>query len=83
VQAGANQLAIIGEGQHDEAVLPLNAAVYSRLAEGITQHMDNSVHKTAHITQHITIQSPTPLSPAEIARKNRQQLRNLALEWGM
>lgn len=83
VQAGANQLAIIGEGQHDEAVLPLNAAVYSRLAEGITQHMDNSVHKTTHITQNVTIQSPQPLSPAEIARKNRQQLRNLALEWGM
>jgi len=83
VRAGANQLAIIGEGQYDEAVLPLNAAVYSRLAEGITQHMDNSVHKTTHITQNVTIQSPQPLSPAEIARKNRQQLRNLALEWGM
>jgi len=33
--------------------------------------------------QYITINSPQPLSPSEIARKTRQSSQLLALEWGM
>lgn len=35
------------------------------------------------IIQNITINSPQPLSPSEIARKTRQSSQLLALEWGM
>lgn len=35
------------------------------------------------ITQQITIHSPTPLTPSEIARKNLQVSRQLAMEWGV
>lgn len=35
------------------------------------------------ITQHIAIHSTTPLSPAEIARKQKQASQQLAMEWGM
>ena len=35
------------------------------------------------ITQNIIINSPTPLSPSEIARKNLQVSRQLAMEWGV
>ena len=34
------------------------------------------------ITQHIEIHSTEPLSPSEVARKNLQASRQLALEWG-
>lgn len=33
------------------------------------------------VTQHITINSPTALSPAETARKQKQAAQQLALEW--
>ena len=39
--------------------------------------------KGGGITQHITINSPTPLSPSEVARKQKQAQRQLAMEWGM
>jgi hypothetical protein len=35
------------------------------------------------ITQHITINSPTPLSPSEIKRNLEQTSRKLAMEWGV
>src|SRR5699024_657845 len=35
------------------------------------------------ITQNIHIHSPRPLSPSEIARKNLQVSRQLAMEWGI
>lgn len=79
VKGGTDQVFRLGDGKEDEAVLPLNASVFDRLAKGITQQMTT----TNTITQNVTIQSPTPLTPSEVARKNKQQLRNLALEWGM
>lgn len=39
--------------------------------------------KGGDIHQHITIKSPTPLTPSEIARKNLQASRQLAMEWGL
>ncbi len=35
----------------------------------------------AGITQHITVNSPQPISPSETARKMKQAQRQLALEW--
>lgn len=35
------------------------------------------------VVQHITINSPSPMSPSEVARKNMQASRQLAMEWGM
>lgn len=35
------------------------------------------------VIQNITINSPAPLSPSDIARKNMQASRQLAMEWGM
>ncbi|MFP3427793.1 hypothetical protein, partial [Pseudoalteromonas sp. SIMBA_162] len=35
------------------------------------------------IVQNITINSPEPLSPSDIARKNLQVSRRLAREWGL
>lgn len=35
------------------------------------------------INQYITINSPEPLSPSEIARRNLQVSRQLAMEWGL
>lgn len=35
------------------------------------------------LVQHITINSPAPLTPSDIARKNMQASRQLAMEWGM
>ena len=37
--------------------------------------------KSSGVTQNITINSTTPLSPAEIARKNKQAAQQLAMEW--
>lgn len=37
--------------------------------------------KAGGITQNVTINSTTPLSPAEIARKNKQAAQQLAMEW--
>lgn len=35
--------AMVGEGRHDEAVLPLSSGVFSKLGQGIAQHLDGSV----------------------------------------
>ncbi len=39
--------------------------------------------RAGDIHQHITINSPAPLSASEIARKNLQISRQLAMEWGL
>jgi hypothetical protein len=50
---------------------------YKLLAKEMAAHMNKGV------TQNITINSPTPLSPSETARKYLQVSRQLAMEWGM
>lgn len=50
---------------------------YKILAKEMAAHMNKGV------TQNITINSPTPLSPSETARKYLQASRQLAMEWGM
>lgn len=46
------------------------------------QQKDNEIQNSG-ITQNITINSPSPLSPSEIIRKQKQASRELALEWGL
>lgn len=50
---------------------------YDELARAMAAHMKPSV------TMNNTFNSPTPLSPAETARKNLKVSRQLAMEWGM
>ncbi|MED4783440.1 phage tail tape measure protein [Brevibacillus choshinensis] len=50
---------------------------YDRLAKAI------AVNSKPNVTMNNTFNSPTPLSPAETARKNLQVSRQLAMEWGM
>lgn len=63
-----------------EAVVPLDRGELfdpDALARAIAQHLKPSVHLETHV------HSPEPLSPSEVARRNRQMLRELALEWGL
>jgi TP901 family phage tail tape measure protein len=50
---------------------------YNALAKAIAAYMKPNV------TMNNTFNSPTPLSPAEMARKTLQVSRQLAMEWGM
>lgn len=70
-------LALLAE-RGPEAVMPLNwSGLGAALARAIAQYLKPSVHLETHV------HSPEPLSPSEVARRNRQMLRELALEWGI
>lgn len=68
----------VGEQGPELIELPQGSKVYSNQK---SEEMVSSQGKG--ITQNIHIYSPTPLSPSEIARKNLQASRQLAMEWGM
>lgn len=51
----------------------------ARVTSGTSDAVNSSV--SGGITQHIAIHSTTPLSPAEIARKQKQAAQQLAMEW--
>ncbi|KDR95899.1 phage tail tape measure protein, TP901 family, core region [Peptoclostridium litorale DSM 5388] len=48
---------------------------YEKLADALARKIGRS------ITQNITIKSPAPLSPSEVARQNKRALEKMALEW--
>ncbi|MFN0222109.1 hypothetical protein [Paenibacillus sp. KR2-11] len=50
---------------------------------GITAGGTAAGGRGGDVNQYITINSPSPLSPAETARKNLQASRQLAMEWGL
>jgi len=64
----------VGEQGPELIDLPRGSKVFSN--EKSTEMAKGDIH------QHITINSPTPLTPSEIARKNLQVSRQLAMEWG-
>lgn len=68
----------VGEQGPELIELPRGSKVYSNQK---SMEMVKSAGKG--ITQNITIISPEPLSPSEIARKNLQVSRQLAMEWGL
>ena len=79
---GGNQL--VGEAGA-EVVMPISRKrymkPYANMVADLLGTNDGSRGNGGGITQNITINSPTPLSPADIARKNLQTARRLALEW--
>ena len=68
-------LVMVGELGPELVALPRGSRVYN----------DHETKKilggSKGITQHITINSPTPLTPAETARRIKNASRQLALEW--
>ncbi len=68
----------VGEQGPELIELPKASKVYSN-----QKSMDMAKGSNGGITQNITINSPTPLTPSEIARKNLQASRQLAMEWGL
>jgi hypothetical protein len=48
---------------------------------GVAKQSTEPINRDTNIQQSITINSAEVLSPSEIARKNKQALRELAMEW--
>ena len=71
-------LALVGEEGPELIELPRGSKVYTA-----NRTKDILGKRSGDIIQHIHIHSPTPLSPSEIARKNLQVSRQLAMEWGL
>lgn len=67
----------VGEQGPELIELPRGNKVYSN-----QKSMEMVKAASGGITQNINIYSPTPLTPSEIARKNLQVSRQLAMEWG-
>lgn len=78
---------VIGVGEAGpEAVIPLSNKVLGQLADQIVNRMSSTKGSTTgggNIYQEIHIHSPEPLTTSEIARKNLQVSRQLAIEWGV
>lgn len=67
----------VGEQGPELIELPRGSKVYSN------QKSEEMVKSSKGIIQNIVINSPTPLTPSDIARKNLQVSRQLAMEWGL
>ncbi len=67
-------LAWVGEQGPELVSLPRGTKVYPH---------EESMQMAGGVTQNVTINSPAPLSPSDIARKNLQVSRQLAMEWGL
>ncbi len=68
----------VGEQGPELVELPKSTKVHSN-----QKSMEMVKGENGGITQNIHIYSPTPLSPSEVARKNLQTSRQLAMEWGV
>lgn len=68
-------LAMVGEAG-PEAVIPI-----SKLEDILVKVLEKSRNST--FSPNVSIYSPTPLSPSEIARQTRNALRQLGYEWGL
>lgn len=78
---GGNQL--VGEAGA-EVVMPIERSRYMKPYASMVANLldkERGSKRGEGIVQNITINSTTPLSPSEIARKNLQTARRLALEW--
>ncbi|MBC8590605.1 phage tail tape measure protein [Wansuia hejianensis] len=67
----------VGEQGPELIELPKGSKVFSN------EKSEKIAGQNKGITQNIHIHSPEPLSPSEIARKNLQVSRQLAMEWGV
>jgi hypothetical protein len=68
-------LTMVGELGPELVALPRGSKIYS------DRETKEILKKEGDIIQHITINSPAPLSPAETARRIKNASRQLALEW--
>lgn len=78
-----NGASVIGVGEQPgvkEAVVPLSGRNMLPFAEAIAKMMPGG--GGGGVTQNVTINSPTPLTPSEIARQNKLQLQRLGKEMG-
>jgi hypothetical protein len=71
---------MVGEAGPEILDLPTGAKV-TPLDRANEQSQEKDPYKS--ITQNITINSPTPLSPSDIKRNLQQASRQLAMEWGV
>jgi len=84
--AASKMLAIIGEGRHDEALLPLNDAVYARLGAGIAKASGGSLRPVEVNVEmnidHLTADDPRQLDSLceTLGRRIGFRLRGLGLE---
>jgi hypothetical protein len=67
----------VGEHGPEIVELPRGSKIYSN------DKSENMTNQGRTINQYIEIHSQTALSPSEIARKNLQVSRQLAMEWGV
>jgi len=67
----------VGEQGPELIELPRGSKVYTN------QQSERMAATSGGVTQHITINSPTPLTPSEVARKTKQASQHLAMEWGL
>lgn len=68
-------LTMVGELGPELVALPRGSKIYN------DHETKQILSGNKGITQHITINSPTPLTPAETARRIKNASRQLALEW--
>ncbi len=68
-------LTMVGELGPELVALPRGSRIYN------DHETKEILGGSKGITQHITINSPTPLTPAETARRIKNASRQLALEW--
>lgn len=67
----------VGEQGPELIELPRGSKVYT------AQESERMATKAGGVTQHITIYSPTPLTPSEVARQTKLASQQLAMEWGL
>lgn len=67
----------VGEQGPELINLPKGTQVYT------AQESERMATKAGGVTQHITIHSPTPLTPSEVARQTKLASQQMAMEWGL
>lgn len=67
----------VGEQGPELIELPRGSKVHTN------QESERMASGSGGITQHITINSPSPLTPSEVARKTKQASQQLAMQWGV
>lgn len=78
----STRMAWVGERGPELLRLPGGSRVYNH-RQSMAMASGEKSPQRGGITQNITINSPTPLSPSETAREQRKASRKLALEWGL
>lgn len=77
---GSSGSTIFGGGEAgNEGIVPLEGKHMMPMADAIADRLSGGSGKEINITQNIY--SPDPLTPSEVARRTKNNLRELALDW--